>query len=115
MSENCVVPGCLSNGQLFKFPRNNEILLKQWIKVLDFLEIFYRDLKSKFICENHFNLSEISENLDGKKELDSNSIPSIFKVNLDVCRFCLKSVGKKKIDREIQRNFRQLFDKEVSF
>lgn len=108
MSVECSVFGCSSNEQtksMFRYELNDETLPTGWLEIL-------RGRKTEnfiTICEDHYLASDIVVGSNGWKERLPGSKPTILKISLESCRFCLKLINEKNAGSSINNSVRSAF------
>jgi hypothetical protein len=93
---------------MFRYEKHDKSLPENWIKN----DILRGNKSENFyftICEDHYLPTDIVLGSNGWKERLPGSVPSILKINLEACRFCLKSVDEKSENTEISNSVRSAF------
>lgn len=73
----CFVPGCTTIGKngLHRFPANQE-LKNEWMKKTRTTHL--NPTNNNKVCRKHFQDSDLVVDMDGKKRLATNAVPSLF-------------------------------------
>lgn len=119
----CIVPDCESTNQsntLFEIPKNNPLLLEKWKK--QFPLLVSMELRTVFICQDHFRSQQMVLNQDLNLDLMPESVPTIFSykeliIKENMCRFCFSSLPGDEIfsiTKEVKKSFKNLMQTELS-
>ncbi|XP_037048454.1 uncharacterized protein LOC119082897 [Bradysia coprophila] len=101
----CFVPGCTTTGTngLHRFPANRELKI-EWMKKTQTTHL--NPSNNSKVCRKHFKDCDLRVDIDGKRRLEPNAVPSLFlpepstlKLNWDHTYHSITSPKKRRFLR----------------